>query len=224
MSRLFVAFVLATAGAILFGQGIYLHAKAMLAQVLLERAFAETITTGRAVKPWPWADTWPEARITVKRIGVSTIALAGSSGQALAFGPGHVERTADAGDRGVAVYAAHRDTHFRFLKDVVIGDEIDVTRHDGKTFRYRADGSSIVRFDQSGIEPLTTGHELVLTRCWPFDAIAHGPMRYALHATMISPTTPAERSSPPVTHAALVACGVVTLRRSNKLVLNRWSW
>ena len=59
MSRLFVALVLATAGAILFGQGIYIHAKAMLAQVLLERAFAETITTGRAVKPWPWADTWP---------------------------------------------------------------------------------------------------------------------------------------------------------------------
>ena len=156
MSRLFVALVVAIAGAILFGQGIYIHAKAMLAQVLLERAFAETITTGRAVKPWPWADTWPEARITVKRIGASAIALAGSSGQALAFGPGHVERTADAGERGVAIYSAHRDTHFRFLKDVAIGDEIDITRHDGKTFRYRADGSSIVRYDQSGIDPFTS--------------------------------------------------------------------
>ena len=170
MSRLFVALVLAAAGAILFGQGIYIHAKAMLAQVLLERAFAETITSGRAVKPWPWADTWPEARITVKRLGASAIALAGSSGQALAFGPGHVERTADAGERGVAVYSAHRDTHFRFLRDVAIGDEIDVTRQDGKTFRYRADGSSIVRFDQSGIDPFTTGHELLHSTWWPFDA------------------------------------------------------
>ena len=122
---MFVALILASAGAILFGQGIYIHAKAMLAQVLLQRAFAETIATGRAVKPWPWADTWPEARITVKRIGASAIVLAGSSGQALAFGPGHVERTADAGERGVAVYAAHRDTHFRFLKDVAVGDEIE---------------------------------------------------------------------------------------------------
>jgi sortase len=179
--------VLALAGAILFGQGICIHAKAVLAQVLLDRAFAETIATGRAVKPWPWADTWPDARITVKRIGARAIALAGSGGQALAFGPGHVERTAEAGEGGVAVYAAHRDTHFRFLKDVAIGDEIDVTRHDGKTFRYRADSSSIVRFDRSGIDPLTTGHELVLTTCWPFDAITHGPLRYALHATMISP-------------------------------------
>src|SRR4029077_16132647 len=146
MSRLFVALVVAIAGAILFGQGIYIHAKAMLAQVLLERAFAETITSGRAVKPWPWADTWPEARITVKRLGASAIALAGSSGQALAFGPGHVERTADAGERGVAVYSAHRDTHFRFLGDVKIGDEIEVTRQDGRTFRYRVNGTSIVRF------------------------------------------------------------------------------
>jgi len=191
-SRMFIALVLAAAGAILFGQGIYIHAKAMLAQVLLQRAFAETIASGRAVKPWPWADTWPEARIAVKRISTSAIALAGSSGQALAFGPGHVERTADVGERGVAVYAAHRDTHFRFLKDVAIGDEIEVTRHDGKIFRYRADGSSIVRFDQSGIDPFTSGYELVLTTCWPFDAIAHGPMRYVLHATMISPASPAQ--------------------------------
>jgi sortase A len=196
MSRSFLALVLAIAGTMLFGQGVYIHAKAMLAQVLLQRAFTETIATGHAVKPWPWADTWPEARITVQRIGASAIVLAGSSGQALAFGPGHVERTADAGERGVAVYAAHRDTHFRFLKDVAVGDEIDVTRRDGKIFRYRADSSAIVRFDQSGIDPFTAGHELVLTTCWPFDAIAHGPMRYVLHATMIAPATPADPSSP----------------------------
>ena len=188
--RLFIALVLAAAGATAFGRGVYIHAKALVAQVLLERAFAETVATGQAVKPWPWADTWPDARIAVKRIGASAISLAGSSGQALAFGPGHLERTAEAGEVGVAVYAAHRDTHFRFLNDVAIGDEIDVTRHDGKTFRYRADGSAIVRFDQSGIDPLTSGHELVLTTCWPFDAMAHGPMRYVLHATMISPPPP----------------------------------
>jgi sortase A len=197
MSRSFVALVLATAGAIQFGQGIYIHAKALLAQVLLERAFAETIATGRAVKPWPWADTWPEARITVQRLGASAIALAGDSGQALAFGPGHIERTAEAGEAGIAVYAAHRDTHFRFLKDVSVGDEIDVTRRDGKTFRYRADGSSIVRFDQSGIDPLTAGRELVLITCWPFDAMGHGPMRYVLHATMIAPATPTAPSPRP---------------------------
>ncbi len=36
-----------------------------------------------------------------------------------------------------------------------IGDEIDVTRSDGKRFRYRADRSAVVRFDDSGIDPLS---------------------------------------------------------------------
>ncbi|HEY0848358.1 MAG TPA: class GN sortase [Bradyrhizobium sp.] len=174
----------------MFGQGAYIHAKALLAQVLLERAFNETIATGRDSKPWSWADTWPVARIEVKRIGASAIVLAGSSGQALAFGPGHLEFTADAGERGVAVYSAHRDTHFRFLRDVRIGDEIEVTRRDGKIFRYRADSQSVVRFDQFGIDPLTSSYELVLSTCWPFDAMTSGPERYLLHATLIEPDQP----------------------------------
>jgi sortase A len=187
MRSKFFPILVALLGLILFGQGVYIHAKALLAQVLLERAFDRTIATGHLTKPWSWADTWPVARIEVKRIGARAIVLAGSSGQALAFGPGHVELTANAGERGVAVYSAHRDTHFAFLRNVRIGDEIDVTRDDGKTFRYRADGASVVRYDASGIDPLTEGHELVLSTCWPFDALVSGPQRYILHATMIGP-------------------------------------
>jgi sortase A len=185
MPRFSTAVVLALAGLVLFSQGAYIHAKALLAQVLLQRAFTETIATGRDTKPWSWADTWPVARIEVKRLHASAVVLAGSSGQALAFGPGHVEWTPDAGERGTAVYSAHRDTHFRFLRDVVAGDEIDVTRNDGKMFRYRADASSVVRFDASGINPLGDGYELVLSTCWPFNALTPGPDRYLLHATMI---------------------------------------
>jgi sortase A len=185
MPRFVLPLVPALIGLILFGQGAYIHAKALLAQVLLERAFEKTIATGRETKPWPWADTWPVARIEVKRLHARAIVLAGSSGQALAFGPGHVERTPDAGERGVAVYSAHRDTHFAFLKNVVVGDEINVKRSDGKQFHYRVDATSIVRFDSSGIDPLADGHQLVLSTCWPFDARTQGPERYLVHATMI---------------------------------------
>src|SRR6476469_6162591 len=185
MPRFILPLLLAFAGLILFGQGAYSHAKALMAQVFLERAFEKTIASGRETKPWSWADTWPVARIEIKRVHASAIALAGSSGQALAFGPGHVERTPEAGERGVAVYSAHRDTHFAFLKKVAVGDEIDVTRHDGRTFRYRVDATSVVRFDASGIDPLSDGHELVLSTCWPFDALTQGPERYLVHATML---------------------------------------
>jgi sortase A len=179
------AIMVALAGLLLFAQGATIHAKALLAQLLLQRAFDETIASGHRTKPWSWADTWPVARIELPRLHASAIVLAGSSGQALAFGPGHVERTPDAGERGVAVYSAHRDTHFRFLRNVAIGDEIVITRGDGKAFRYRADRTEVVRFDASGIDPLIDGYEVVLSTCWPFDAMTPGPLRYLLHATMM---------------------------------------
>jgi sortase A len=43
----------------------------------------------------------------------------------------------------------------------------------------------VVRFDAPDIDPLSNGTELVLSTCWPFDAVAPGPMRYLLHATLI---------------------------------------
>ncbi len=172
-------------GLALAGQGAYIHAKAMVAQVLLERAFAETTATGRDVKPWSWADTWPVARIDVPRIGAHAIVLHGSTGQALAFGPGHVAQTPAPGEPGIAVYSAHRDTHFRFLKDVVIGDEVRVTRRDGTAFRYRVTHTSIVRYDDSGIDPLASGHGIILSTCWPLDARTEGPLRYLVHASIV---------------------------------------
>jgi sortase A len=190
LSIKFIAPLLFLLGTLLFGQGLYIHAKALLAQFLLERAFAQTIATGHAVKPWSWADTFPVARIAVPRLSASAIALSGASGQALAFGPGHVERTAEPGERGLAVFSGHRDTHFAFLKDVAIGDEILITRRDGRTFRYRADRSAIVRFDDTGLDRSGSEAALVLSTCWPFDAVTQGPLRYVLHATLNEKETP----------------------------------
>jgi sortase A len=185
MKRMLIICLLAFAGLVLFGQGAYIHAKAIVAQILLKRAFIESIATGKDVKPWSWADTWPVARIVIPRVKANAIVLAGSSGQALAFGPGQVEHTPDPGQPGVTIYAAHRDTHFRFLKDVAIGDEIDVTRRDGKTFRYRAVSSAVMRYDELLVDPSPGDSELILSTCWPFDAVTSGPLRYVLHAMMI---------------------------------------
>lgn len=161
-------------------------AKAKLAQILLERAFEQTIATGDNVKPWSWADTWPIARIEIKRLQANAIVLHGSSGQALAFGPGHIEHTAQAGGTGTAVYSAHRDTHFRFLRDVKIGDDIDVTRRDGTLYRYRVTHFSVVHWDRSGIDPFAEGRNLVLVTCWPLTDKFPGPMRYLVHAKLVA--------------------------------------
>lgn len=56
--------------------GLYIPAKAWLAQQLLENAWANSHAT-QAVKPWPWADTWPVARLGVPGLGISQIVLEG---------------------------------------------------------------------------------------------------------------------------------------------------
>lgn len=174
----------AVAGLALLGEGLWIKAKAQLAQVLLDRAFAQSIVSGQPVKPWSWADTWPIARISVPRLKASSIVLAGSSGQALAFGPGHLDQTPQPGERGTAVFAAHRDTHFRFLGDLKVGDEINVTREDGITFTYEMTGSEVVRWDRSNIDASASGYNLALATCWPLDGTLGGPLRYVVHAKL----------------------------------------
>ena len=111
--------------------------------------------------------------------------LDGASGQALAFGPGHLAGTPDAGDRGTAVYAAHRDTHFALLGQVRPGDEIVVDRIDGRRARFAMAGAQVVRWDASGLDPHAPGRALALATCWPLDAKAHGPLRYLVWATLL---------------------------------------
>src|SRR5665648_222137 len=116
LSRLAIAVAALSAliGVGLIGKGATIYAKAILAQILLERAFERSLAAGEPVKPWSWADTWPVARIEVPRIGASAIVLKGGSGQALAFGPGLLDGTPAPGEAGSSVIAAHRDTHFSF--------------------------------------------------------------------------------------------------------------
>ncbi len=177
--------LLLAASFILFGNSVYIFAKAQLAQVLLERAFSQSLISGKPVKAWSWADTYPVARISIDRIGAEAIVLQGASGEALAFGPALLNETSRPGERGTSVMAAHRDTHFAFLQNVKIGDLIKVTRDDGLQFIYRATAMRVVDWNNSGIDAHAAGFHLVLSTCYPFDAITHGSQRFLVEAELV---------------------------------------
>lgn len=178
-----LAVLLILAGLGILAGAAWIPAKAALAQVLLERAFAASLDTGRPVRPWPSADTEPVARLTVG--GHSFIVLRGGSGQALAFGPGHLEETPEAGEPGTAVFAAHRDTQFSVLGAVKPGDVVAVIRRDGRSVRFRITGSRVVSWDASGIDPAAPGSNLALVTCWPLDGLLQGPLRLVVEATLL---------------------------------------
>jgi len=187
------AILLLTAGAALGGHGLFIRAKAVVAQVLLERAWAETVETRRPVKAWAWADTWPVARLSFPRLDRAAIVLEQAGGEALAFGPAHVAATPLPGESGTSVIAGHRDTHFDFIKDLKIGDEIVVTTRTGKTATFRMTGSAIVHAQASGIDATGATPKLALVTCYPFDAVAQAPLRYVVFADEVQVATVASR-------------------------------
>ncbi len=170
------------------GSASYIHAKAILAQVLLETAWDKTIHGQQEVKPWPWADTWPISRLDVPRLGIDRIVLAGASGSSLAFGPGHLFGSSLPGQQGNTVIAGHRDTHFRFLQDIQRGDLIQMQSLTGETIQYEVTETIIADEKEAEYIANTPENTLTLITCYPFNAIRPGgPLRYLVIAKQYTP-------------------------------------
>jgi sortase A len=180
-----LAFLLFIGAAVMLGKSCWITLKAEVAQILLDRAFTQSIATGEQVKPWNWADTWPVAEVRVPRLNAKSVVLTGATGEAMAFGPTWLTDTPKPGERGTSVLAAHRDTHFAFLRDIAVGDEIKITRTDGLTFTYKVTNLRVANWNSSGIDRHAKGHNLVLSTCWPFDAVTRGVERYVVEAVMV---------------------------------------
>ncbi|MAT91440.1 MAG: class GN sortase [Halioglobus sp.] len=178
------------AAALLHGAGAALiHAKAWLAPLLIERAWSRTLAHGgAAVKPWPWADTWPVAKLRAPGQGIERLVLAGDSGNALAFGPGHARASAPLGAAGLAVIGGHRDTHFAFLRHLRRGDRLQLQTLDGRWRDYRVEAARVVDVRRERLSPQPGREALLLVTCYPFDAVfAGGPLRYAVRAIPVAP-------------------------------------
>lgn len=168
------------AGALIAAQALYIPAKAQVAQVLMSSAWERQLSTGDPARPWPWADFSPTAKLVFPEQHRSVLALTDAAGESLAFGPTLMAASARPGERGVAVFAAHRDTHFAFLGEVKPGDAVEIETAQGVRV-FRVTGAEVVRWDQSGIVAHDGGApRIALVTCWPLDAKTPGPMRYVV--------------------------------------------
>ena len=165
------------------GEGSWIYAKAGLAPFLLQRAWSRTLAGEAQVTPWPWADTWPVARLTVSSKDLDLIVLNGAYGRTLAFGPGYVEASAFPGSNGTTVFTGHRDTHFRFLQTLREGDELKLETAKGITLRYRVREARIADARTDSFIVQTNRPVLLLVTCYPFGAVTTGgPLRYMVTA------------------------------------------
>ena len=165
------------------GTGLYIPAKALVAQVLLHDAWARTLAGEARAKPWPWADTWPVARLRAPAHDIDLIVLAGASGRTLAFGPGHLDGTPLPGAPGNSIIGGHRDTSLRFLERVAVGERLTIETANGARVSYRITGHRVADARQAWPSPHVATPHLTLVTCYPFDAVVPGgPFRYLVFA------------------------------------------
>jgi sortase A len=134
----------------------------------------------------------PLAVIRIDRIHVEAPVLEGTDDLTLNRGVGHIEGTALPGEDGNIGIAGHRDGFFRELKDIKIGDHIEMEER-GRTATYVVDRVTIV--DPRNVSVLRSESEpaLTLVTCYPFYYIGSAPKRFIVHAKL-APLTESRNS------------------------------
>lgn len=176
-------------GALSLASGLWIPAKALLAQVLLHHAWQQSLTPDSrtedespAVRPWPWADTWPVGRLQMDRLGIDEIVLEGGSGEVLAFGPGHETSSGRPGGLGHVVLYGHRDTSFAFLEELRRDDILVLDGLEGRV-RYRVVGAEVVDASRLFLQKKADGF-LSLITCYPFvQRVPGSTLRYLVTAS-----------------------------------------
>ncbi len=148
-------------------QGNAIYTQAWLAHGLLHTAWVRTQASGREVKPWPWANTWPLGRLSVPRLNVEQIILARASQGTSAFALGHLDSSVLPGEIGNSVLSVHRDTYFGFLRVLKTGDILELESLRNGRWRYQVSAIYIVdKSYTSLLEPSLT-RRLTLISCYP---------------------------------------------------------
>ena len=125
----------------------------------------------------------PLAVLRVDKIHLEVPVFEGTSDLVLNRGAGRIEGTAHVGEAGNLGIAGHRDGFFRGLKDVGVGDTMELETTAG-TQTYVIDSITLV--DPSDVSVLRSASvpELTLVTCYPFYFVGSAPQRYIVHASL----------------------------------------
>lgn len=180
--------MLCAAGVGLTAHGTAVPVKAHVAQAALERTFEQRLAStappparragegramARASASTALPTTGPVARITVERLGVTQIVLADDgTGETLRRAPTLLRRSE--AEHPVTILAAHRDTHFLFIRDLSAGDEITLQLVTGDVERYRVTRFQTVRWDAFAYPRDPARPLLALATCYPFGGTEYG--------------------------------------------------
>ena len=155
------------------------------AQPTEERAAAGPIAPALR-NPQPRAVAAPAAfgRLEIPRLGVSAIVKVGSDDDTLDRAVGLVPESSRPGQGGNIVLAGHRDTFFRPLRDIRIGDRIRMAVPP-RTYTYQVESVMVVAPEDTNVLRSKGREELTLVTCFPFRYVGPSPDRFIVSATRV---------------------------------------
>lgn len=124
-------------------------------------------------------------RLEIPRIGLNVMVLNGADSSKLRRGAGWLPETGRPGS-GNAVIAAHRDTHFRPLRQIRKGDLVRITTLDAR-YNYRVEWTAVLDPADTGVLEPTGEPALTLVTCYPFYYVGNAPKRFIVRAAPQSP-------------------------------------
>ena len=123
-------------------------------------------------------------RLTVPKIDLDSVIVEGTSYRALRLGPGHMRKTPEPGENGNVVITGHRDTFFRHISDLVMGDEVVVQRG-GKKYVYKVTGKKVVEPTDMSVVAPSKDSRLTLITCYPTYYIGPAPKRLVVSTKLV---------------------------------------
>lgn len=126
--------------------------------------------------------------IQVPRLGLEAIVVQGDSPAALRRAVGHLAKSPLPGERGNVILAGHRDTFFRPLRDIRLGDEIRFKTPE-RSFDYLVESIEVVAPTDIHVLESSSGHDLTLLTCFPFHYIGPAPKRLVVRAREVGRIT-----------------------------------
>lgn len=125
----------------------------------------------------------PLAVLSIRRLRLDVPVFDGTDEVILNRGAGRIVGTAMPGEQGNIGIAAHRDGFFRGLKDVQLGDQIELAVPPQK-FVYTVDNIKVVKPTDATVLQPRTRPSLTMITCYPFYFIGAAPQRYIVQASL----------------------------------------
>jgi sortase A len=125
----------------------------------------------------------PLAVLSIRRLGLEVPVFDGTDRLTLNRGAGHIAGTARPGEQGNIGISAHRDGFFRGLKDLQLGDQIELAVSAQK-FIYTIDNIAIVKPSDTSVLQDRSRPTLTLVTCYPFYFVGNAPGRYIVQASL----------------------------------------